>query len=82
MNKLEEAEKAFLKVRDYFLETQEDFALAKAYSKPWKWYREHTTHNRRSNRDFKSGSKRISKRRRLPGFDSPACLYPERNFIF
>lgn len=43
MNKLEEAEKAFLKVRDYFLETQEDFALAKAYSKPWKWYREHTT---------------------------------------
>ena len=43
MNKLEEAEKAFLKVRDYFLETQEDFALTKAYSKPWKWYREHTT---------------------------------------
>jgi hypothetical protein len=43
MNKLEEAQKAFLKVRDYFLETQEDFALAKAYSKPWKWYREHTT---------------------------------------
>lgn len=43
MNKLEEAEKVFLKVRDYFLETQEDFAMAKAYSKPWKWYREHTT---------------------------------------
>ena len=43
MKRLEEATKAFLKVRDYFLETQEDFALAKAYSKPWKWYREHAT---------------------------------------
>ena len=43
MNKLEEAEKAFLKVRDYLLKNQEDFALARAYKKPWKWYREHTT---------------------------------------
>lgn len=43
MTRLEEATKAFLKVRDYFIQTQEDFALAKAYSKPWKWYREHTT---------------------------------------
>ena len=42
MNKLEEAQKAFLKVRDYLLENQEDFALARAYKKPWKWYREHT----------------------------------------
>lgn len=40
---LEESERAFLKVRDYFLETQENFVLAKAYSKPWKWYIEHTT---------------------------------------
>jgi hypothetical protein len=24
----------------------------------------------------------LGKRRRLPGFDSPACLYPEGNFIF
>lgn len=43
MAKLEEAQKTFLKVRDYLLKNQEDFALAKAYSKPWKWYREHTT---------------------------------------
>lgn len=43
MTRLEEATKAFLKVRDYFLQTQEDFALAKVYGKPWKWYREHTT---------------------------------------
>lgn len=41
MNKLEEAKKAFLKVRDYLLENQEDFALARAYKKPWKWYMEH-----------------------------------------
>lgn len=43
MKKLEEAQKAFLKVRDYFLETQEDFALARAYKKPLKWYKERTT---------------------------------------
>jgi hypothetical protein len=41
MNKLEEAQKAFLKVRDYLLENQEDFALARAYKKPWKWCMEH-----------------------------------------
>lgn len=40
---LEEATKAFVKVRDYFLATGDDFALAKAYSKPYKWYLEHTT---------------------------------------
>lgn len=43
MNKLEEAQKAFLKVRNILTEKYEDFALAKAYKKPWKWYREHTT---------------------------------------
>jgi ABC-type nitrate/sulfonate/bicarbonate transport system substrate-binding protein len=43
MNKLEEAQKAFLKVRDHLLKNQEDFALAKAYKKTWRWYREHTT---------------------------------------
>lgn len=43
MNKLEESQKAFLKVRDYLLKNQENFALARAYKKPWKWYREHTT---------------------------------------
>nr|DAJ92510.1 MAG TPA: hypothetical protein [Caudoviricetes sp.] len=43
MNKLEEATKAFLKVKDFLLKNQEDFALARAYKKPWKWYTEHTT---------------------------------------
>lgn len=43
MNRLEEAKKAFFKVRDILTEKHEDFALAKAYKKPWKWYREHTT---------------------------------------
>lgn len=43
MNRLEEARKAFLKVRDILTEKHEDFALAKAYKKPWKWYRKHTT---------------------------------------
>jgi hypothetical protein len=43
MNRLEEARKAFLKVRNIPTEKHEDFALAKAYKKPWKWYREHTT---------------------------------------
>ncbi len=42
MNRLEEAQKAFLKVRNILTEKREDFALAKAYKKPWKWYREHT----------------------------------------
>lgn len=43
MNRLEEAQKAFLKVRNILTEKREDFALARAYKKPWKWYREHTT---------------------------------------
>lgn len=43
MNRLEEAKKAFLEVRDILAEKHEDFALARAYKKPWKWYREHTT---------------------------------------
>ena len=42
MNRLEEAKKAFLEVRDILAEKHEDFALARAYKKPWKWYREHT----------------------------------------
>lgn len=44
MSRLEEAKKAFLEVRDILAEKHEDFALARAYKKPWKWYREHTTH--------------------------------------
>lgn len=43
MNRLEEAKKAFLEVRRILTEKHEDFVLAKAYKKPWKWYREHTT---------------------------------------
>lgn len=43
MNRLEESEKAFLEVRRILTENHEDFALARAYKKPWKWYREHTT---------------------------------------
>ena len=43
MNRLEEAKKAFLGVRRILTEKHEDYALAKAYKKPWKWYREHAT---------------------------------------
>lgn len=43
MSRLEEAKKAFLEVRRILTEKHEDFALAKAYKKPWKWYREHAT---------------------------------------
>lgn len=43
MNRLEEAKKEFLEVRDILAEKHWDFALARAYKKPWKWYREHTT---------------------------------------
>lgn len=43
MNRFEEAQKAFFKVRDILTEKHEDFALARAYKKPWKWYRERTT---------------------------------------
>ena len=43
MNRLEEAKKAFLEVRYILAKEREDFALARAYKKPWRWYREHTT---------------------------------------
>lgn len=43
MNRLEEAKKAFLEVRSILAEKHDDFALSRAYKKPWKWYREHTT---------------------------------------
>lgn len=43
MSRLEEAKKAFLEVRDILAERHENFTLARAYKKPWKWYREHTT---------------------------------------
>ena len=43
MNKLEIAEKQFLKVRKILTDNEEYFTLNKAYKKPWKWYREHTT---------------------------------------
>lgn len=43
MSRLEEAKRAFLKVRDILAEKHEDFALARAYKKPWKRYRGHTT---------------------------------------
>lgn len=42
-DKLEIAEKQFLKVRKILSDNNEYFALAKSYKKPWKWYREHTT---------------------------------------
>lgn len=42
MTKLEEHTKAFLEVRDELLKNGEDFALAKAFKKPFKWYGEHT----------------------------------------
>jgi hypothetical protein len=43
VNSIETAKKAFLEVRCILTEKHEDFALAKAYKKPWKWYREHAT---------------------------------------
>ena len=43
MNRLEEAKKAFLEVRRFLKEKNKDFRFAKAYKKPWKWYREHST---------------------------------------
>lgn len=39
----EQHKERFLQIRGYFTRTGEGFALAKAYKKPWKWYREHTT---------------------------------------
>ncbi len=41
--RFEQHKNAFLQVRDYFTKTGENFALAKAYKKPWKWYGERTT---------------------------------------
>lgn len=43
MNRLEKSKNNFLKIRDILLVNHENFALAKMYKKPWKWYREHTT---------------------------------------
>lgn len=40
--KYEICEKIFLEIRDLFLASQEDFALAKAFHKPMKFYGEHT----------------------------------------
>lgn len=34
----EQHKERFLQIRDYFIRTGEDFALARAYKKPWKWY--------------------------------------------
>ena len=42
----EEYENVDLKIReirDYLLKNQEPYALDAAYSKPWVWYRDHTT---------------------------------------
>lgn len=39
----ENHKKTFLEIRDLFLQNQENFALARAYKKPRKWYGEHTT---------------------------------------
>ncbi len=40
MGRLEEATKNFLEVRKILDSKGENFALARAYKKPWKWYRE------------------------------------------
>lgn len=34
--------KNFFEVREKLYEMGEEFAVAKAYKKPWKWYIEHT----------------------------------------
>ena len=39
--RFEKCKETFLEIRDLFLENQENFALAKAYKKPWKFYIEH-----------------------------------------
>lgn len=43
IKKLEIAENQFLKVRKILSDNNEYSALSKAYKKPWRWYREHTT---------------------------------------
>lgn len=40
--KFDLCQKNFFEVRKKLYEMGEDFAVAKAYKKPWKWYREHT----------------------------------------
>lgn len=40
--KYESHKKTFLEIRDFFMKNHEEFALTKAYKKPWKWYGEHT----------------------------------------
>ena len=72
MNKLEEATKKFLKVKNILLQNQENFALAKAYKKPWKWYREHTTSEAI---EILRAEVNAQASMAFPGFDSPACLY-------
>lgn len=37
----EDHKRTFLEIRDFFLKNDENFALAKAYKKPWKFYGEH-----------------------------------------
>ena len=38
----ENCKRAFLEIRDLFLQNHENFALAKAFHKPMKFYGEHT----------------------------------------
>lgn len=38
----ESHKKTFLEIRDFFLKNHEEFALAKAFHKPMKFYGEHT----------------------------------------
>lgn len=40
--KFDICKKNFFEVRKNLYEMGEEFAVARAYKKPWKWYREHT----------------------------------------
>lgn len=40
--KFDICQKNFFEVREKLYEMGEEFAVAKAYKKPWKWYIEHT----------------------------------------
>lgn len=42
MNRIEKAHEAFMEVMDELKKNGEYFALAKAFKKPRKWYREHS----------------------------------------
>lgn len=42
MNRIEKAHGAFMEVMDELKKSGEYFALAKAFKKPRKWYREHS----------------------------------------